>query len=87
VKNPGFTLTEVRHPELGYTSICLTIPDEALVGVNFDNFDRALLTECGGPDATISDKILGLETVTRRWEQQHAKAQRRGVRQGQGSRR
>lgn len=34
-----------------------------------DGFDRRLLRECSGDDATISDKLLALETIVRRAEQ------------------
>jgi hypothetical protein len=35
-----------------------------------DNFDKLVVEECGRPDASIADRLLGLETIFRRMEEQ-----------------
>lgn len=47
----------------------LTLSDAALRRAKLTPFDRKLLAECDGPDATVSDKLLGLETLVRRIEE------------------
>lgn len=53
----------------GRTEYVLRIFDQALVKPHLDAFDCALLDECGRPSASISDVLLGLETLVRRIEQ------------------
>lgn len=47
----------------------LKIPDADIVRAKLDRIDRKFLAECDGPDATISDRLLGLETLVRRIEE------------------
>jgi hypothetical protein len=35
-----------------------------------DNFDQLLLKECGQKGASIADRLLGLETIFRRMQEQ-----------------
>jgi hypothetical protein len=48
----------------------LRISKEALALVKLDGLDTMLLTDCDSPDSTISDKLLGLQTLVYRIEQQ-----------------
>ena len=45
----------------------LNISDAEFVRAHFDNFDRLLIDECEISDR-VSDKLLALETITRRIE-------------------
>ena len=55
--------------ETGDKVIKLRITATEMQRVHLDRFDRLLLNDCGGPNASISDRILGLETLCRRIEQ------------------
>lgn len=47
----------------------LRITKKEMAHVKLDKLDRLLLKECGRSNASISDRILGLETLCRRIEQ------------------
>lgn len=47
----------------------LTISHSALVRPKLTPFDRKLLAECSSPDATVADRLLGLELLARRIEE------------------
>lgn len=50
--------------------IVIRIPRTDLLTVSLDKFDQMLVKECDGPDAKLSDRLLGLETLIRRIEEQ-----------------
>ena len=51
------------------TRFVLTIGAVEWMLARLDGFDLALLRDCDGPDATIADRMLALETIARRIEQ------------------
>lgn len=55
----------------GAKVITLTIAKEDMFLVKLDNFDKALLNEINtDKNSKISDKLLGIETLVRRIEEQ-----------------
>jgi hypothetical protein len=47
----------------------IVLNENDIASANFTEFDRRLFDDCESEDATISDKVLALETVIRRIEQ------------------
>jgi hypothetical protein len=47
----------------------LLIPRRDQVRAKLTQHDRAVLAECDSPDATIADRLLGLELLVRRIEE------------------
>jgi hypothetical protein len=66
----GVDLTVFRETDKEYTEVRLRITDRALVGVNLDSFERALLVDCEKPGRSIADFLLALQTLVFRMEQQ-----------------
>jgi hypothetical protein len=48
----------------------LTIDDVDRIKLRLDRFDTLLVEECDGPTASLSDRLLGLETIVRRMGEQ-----------------
>jgi hypothetical protein len=66
-------LTRYQSDPPGHqTRYVLEFNDAELVAAKLYPADRALLAECDGPDATVSDRLLGLELLARRIEEAHA---------------
>lgn len=61
-----------RDTERDLFRVVLEIEELDVLGVALHPMDRALLRECE-LSGSISDKLLGLETLTRRIEEMHAK--------------
>lgn len=64
------TFVETENINSGSKVFILTISISDYVKARFDNFDEALLRECKREDATIADKLLALEMVARRIEEE-----------------
>lgn len=47
----------------------LTISGGDLARVKLSGYDRRVLADCNGAEATISDRLLGLELLARRIEE------------------
>jgi hypothetical protein len=62
------TWTELRTEEPGWVEVRIRLPEFALDNPLLDS-GTALLRQCGRLDAPVSDRLLGLETVVRRYEQ------------------
>jgi hypothetical protein len=56
----------------------LDVDSMALAQVDLDPLDRALVRECGGDDSTIADKLLALETLMRRMQEQQTEPHHQG---------
>jgi hypothetical protein len=50
--------------------LMVTIKLNLLEYPKLDNFDQLLLKECGQKGASIADRLLGLETIFRRMQEQ-----------------
>lgn len=60
---------------VGYRVWELSISDLEMVTVTPDAWDKLLLEECSGKDATIADLLLALEMVVRRVMEQRVLGQ------------
>ena len=60
-------LTCIEDIENRQTIYNLSVSDAEFIRAYLDNFDRLLIDECEKSDK-ISDKLLALETITRRIE-------------------
>lgn len=59
---------DLNHQRVTYT---LQVDAIALSEVRLDEVERRMLRECDGPDSTIADKLLALEMLMRRMQEQH----------------
>lgn len=62
-------ITTDTHPLTLERRVVITITDAELKTMRLYPFDRALLDDCESDDATIADKLLGLELIARRIEE------------------
>ena len=58
-----------RHPVTLDRHWHLVITQADYDRMRLDPGDRMILDDCDGPDATISDRLLGLELIARRVEE------------------
>lgn len=62
--------------DVGKRVYTLVIDDTDWCLAHFDGFDLAVLRDCEKDDATIADKLLGLELVARRIQEGKERADR-----------
>lgn len=53
----------------GDTVFQLRLADADLRNVKLSHFERAVIRECDSPDASLADRLLGLELLARRLEE------------------
>lgn len=59
-------------PSTGDKQYILTLSQSELASFTLNEMDQALIDECfNAPDSTIADKLLGLQTIAFRIEQQN----------------
>jgi len=63
-----------KHPATNDYHVSLVIEGFELRSVRFTDFDRALFRECEDSES-IADKLLALETVARRIEEQQKRVE------------
>lgn len=66
------TFEHYRHPATGDYSVSLTLTEEELESIKCTGFDRALFKECEESNS-IADKLLALEAVVRKIEEEYDK--------------
>jgi hypothetical protein len=59
-----------RNIDTSRVRYTLDVDARALAEVDLDDVDRALLRECGADDASIADRLLALEMLMRRMQEQ-----------------
>ena len=72
-------LTSIKNEETNTVTVTLIMFGQEISHAPLDEFDRALLVDCDSPDATIADKLLALECLARRIEQEEAGAETRAL--------
>ncbi len=63
-----------RHPATNDLHISLVVESFELVCPQFTDFDRALFRECEKSNS-VADKLLALETIARRIEEQNQRVE------------
>jgi hypothetical protein len=59
--------------ERGVMRFVIEIADADMRDVDLCPFDHAVLRDCGRPGASVADRLLGLELIFRRMEEQREK--------------